>query len=509
MDNNKKRILRKYLLIFSAVLGIGCSIFLIYYLGIQPYYSRQITNKYKDIYYSYTDNVETATDETSSSESSETETDNLYILDSSYEAGAKDSEGILLKFSKLLEYNPDIKGWLNIPGTNIDYPVLQAADGSDYYLKRNFEGKKDKNGSLYIDGNSSIKKSCKNIVIHGHNMNSTGMMFHELLKYKDLSFYKKNPVLTFDTLYKESKWKVIAFIRVSGDLNAKGNFNFMQGQFEDDSDFLNFVYQIQVRSSYKCPVDVNEDDKLLMLSTCSYEVNNYRSIVVARRLRKGESPEVDVEKAYERSNVLYPDKWYKQYDGEAPDVVSFEDAMSFGEIDWYDGELTYDAAIGKVAEVDGLKYKIISKEAVGFIGCKNSKLKKLTIPSTVTFDERTYDVTNISKSAFAKMKKLKELKIGNKVTEIESKTFTECTKLESVIIGNSVKSIGKKAFYNLENLKKIKIKSKSLKTIEESAFKGISPKAKFKLPKKRYKKYHQLINSSGLSKDADFKFIKY
>ena len=99
----------------------------------------------------------------------------------------------ILKFSQLLKANKDTKGWLRIPGTNIDYPVVQGEKNSDFYLHHNLKGDTDKNGCLYIDANCNVETPTKNIVIHGHNMESTRMMFFQLPKYKDIEFYKKHP----------------------------------------------------------------------------------------------------------------------------------------------------------------------------------------------------------------------------------------------------------------------------------------------------------------------------
>ena len=325
---SKKKI-RLTVMICSVLLLIGCVIFLIYYLGIQPYHSKQLNNKYKSLYYSVSDSPESdGNNEVIDDDSSENTPVDIN-LDKSCEKGAKGADGILLKFSKLLEINSDIRGWLKVPGTNIDYPVMQSTGNSEFYLKHDFEGGRDKNGCLYIQSNSKIKPRSKNLVIHGHNMDSTGMMFHQLLKYKDIEFYKQHPVITFDTLYKESKWKIIGYMRVSGDFESSDGFNYLQSTFQTKEQFLNFLYQIEVRSSYKCPVDVNEKDSLLMLSTCSYEVHDYRTVVICRKVRKNESSDVDTSLAHYNKNVLYPSSWYKKYGGDKPTVTSFENAMSY------------------------------------------------------------------------------------------------------------------------------------------------------------------------------------
>ena len=505
MNNRKKKLIQRSLVIFSIILFAGSAYFLIDYLIIQPMHSKHVTEKYRDIYYSSSDDdIENATGQSGS--------DNEPIdisLDKSHKSGAKDSNGILLKFSKLLEYNSDIKGWLKLPGTNIDYPVMQAFNGSDYYLKRDFEGNKDKNGSLYIDGHCNVKKPSKSILIHGHNMDSTGMMFHELLRYKDINFYKEHPVITFDSLYKEAKWKIIAYVRLSGDMNINQGFSYLQGNFKNKHDFMDFVYQMEMRSLYQCPVSVNENDYLLVLSTCSYEINDYRTVVVARRVRKGEDAKVDTSSAVMRSDVLYPSDWYNKYEGEEPDVISFAEEMSFGTPSWYDGKYHYDTAIGTTITVKDNFYKILSRDEVEFIGCKKENIKELIIPSEITNNERTYKVTSMSKDSLLYAKHLKTARIGDNIKEIPSKAFANCSKLEWIVFGKSVEKIGSKVFYKLENLKLIRFKGTSLKSISEKAFKGIHKRAAFKIPEKIYNRYTRFIKQSVLSDDNKIKFKAY
>ena len=107
-----------------------------------------------------------------------------YYNSSEFDSGNKNSDGLLLKFSQLLKANKDTKGWLRIPGTNIDYPVVQGEKNSDFYLHHNLKGDTDKNGCLYIDANCNVETPTKNIVIHGHNMESTRMMFFNFQNIK-------------------------------------------------------------------------------------------------------------------------------------------------------------------------------------------------------------------------------------------------------------------------------------------------------------------------------------
>lgn len=247
----------------------------------------------------------------------------------------------LLYFSELLAINPDVKGWIKVPDTNINYVVVQSkTEDPEFYLRRNLFGEDDKAGTLFIDSNSSIENNTQNIVIHGHNMYSTGTMFHELVEYKKLDFYKERPILSFDSIYQTGKWKVFAVFITNGTDRKEPIFDYTRSEFTSSSDFLNFVYQLRLRSMFLIDdVDIREDDQLLTLSTCSYEVKDYRTVVVARRVREGEELEVDVDSVSENHKTLYPDSYYYRYGGKAPKLpFTFEAALEAGEISWYQQE---------------------------------------------------------------------------------------------------------------------------------------------------------------------------
>ena len=82
-------------------------------------------------------------------------------------------------------------GWLVIPGTNIDYPVMWTPEDENYYLYKDFEGRKNSNGSLILDTDSCLDPLTTNLIIHGHNMKS-GAMFGNLTDYEDPDYYKEH-----------------------------------------------------------------------------------------------------------------------------------------------------------------------------------------------------------------------------------------------------------------------------------------------------------------------------
>lgn len=248
-------------------------------------------------------------------------------------------------WEELHKKNKEIVAWLEIPGTDfIDYPVL-SHKGDDinnqYYLYKDIYGNYSGYGSLFIDYRSKNDVEAKNVIVHGHHMND-GRMFQNLMNYGtysgNLDFYKKNPIIYFDTPQGDADWKIISVYKTNT-LDEHGDyFDYLTGTFNSDAEFMNYVYLIRERSLIDCPVDVNEDDQLLSLSTCSYEFSEFRTVVVARKCRPGESCKVDVDKAKINSDALWPDVYYNVNGGTKPKVTSFSKAYKAGDIDWYDGK---------------------------------------------------------------------------------------------------------------------------------------------------------------------------
>ena len=162
-----------------------------------------------------------------------------------------------------------------------------------------------------------------------------GNMFADILKYADVEFYKTSPIITFNTIYGPSEWKVISVFKTNINSSQGKLFDYLKVSFANDSSFLNYVHDVRQRSIINVPVDTREDDQLLTLSTCSEEMDQFRTVVVARKVRNGESNEVDVEKSCLNPAPLYPEAWYTKYGGTRPEEKSFEQALSDNEIYWY------------------------------------------------------------------------------------------------------------------------------------------------------------------------------
>lgn len=203
-----------------------------------------------------------------------------------------------VRFRKLQESNRDIIGWLNISGT-LDEAVVQR--NNTYYLKRDYKGYHNNNGALFLDENCNLKSRPYTFLIYGHNM-KTGAMFGCLHKYDSLTYYKSNPWITFDTLYETGKYIVFSAGSMS---TEKGRKNYLDFSLLNSSTIsyrekgLDTIQKLSVFSGY---LDVQPDDQLLILVTCSGD-DTERRFVAARRVREGEDESkllYDVNRAWKK-----------------------------------------------------------------------------------------------------------------------------------------------------------------------------------------------------------------
>ncbi len=223
-------------------------------------------------------------------------------------------DGMLARFAELSKINPEVVGWLRVPGTKTDNPVVKAeADtATSYkYLYKDFYGKYSSYGTLFTKYNNQFDGDLsRNTVIYGHHMKD-GQMFGQLERYRKLEFYKDNPVIEFTPVYSDKviKWKVFAAMVVDT-ANTPGHgriYDFSRVNIADDNAFLAFVDEAYQRSIFDSPIrDITPDDKILTLSTCCYDFTEARFVVMARMVREGEIAEVDTSSAIYNADAVYP-----------------------------------------------------------------------------------------------------------------------------------------------------------------------------------------------------------
>lgn len=177
---------------------------------------------------------------------------------------------------ELIKINEDYKMWLEVPNTNIDYPVVQGED-NDFYLNHDFNKKESSSGAIFIDYKNNIDKD-KNIIIYGHNMRNKSM-FQNLMKFKDEEFWKENNkiILTIDG--KTYEYEIFSsYISNAKDIDLKTNF-------ENDDEYLKYIDDIKKRSIFHRDMNIKSNDRIITLSTCSYEKDDARMIIHGRLKR--------------------------------------------------------------------------------------------------------------------------------------------------------------------------------------------------------------------------------
>lgn len=188
---------------------------------------------------------------------------------------------ILPRFQELYEKNPDLAGWLTVPGTKIDYPVMYSPDEPERYLHANFEVGYSFAGLPFIDAACNVESG--NRIIYAHNM-LDGSMFRTLLKYQQKDFWQRNPVISFSTLYEEQEYEVVAAFYDKVYKKTDTNFKFYQ--FYDTSDQKHFdeaMAYYKKHALYDTGVTAQCGDLFLTLVTCAYQTENGRFVVVARQ----------------------------------------------------------------------------------------------------------------------------------------------------------------------------------------------------------------------------------
>ncbi len=199
------------------------------------------------------------------------------------------------------QINADVKAWLKIPGTNINYPILQSPSGYDphYYLDKNIYRQTSRDGVVYAGstckfGTGSAGLS-KNTVLFGHNWtnysaaprigSASDVMFAQLTAYHYLNFAKAYPYIWFSTDSQEMTWVVFAAFYT--DIS----FNYIEPN-PTDAGFSTIISGAKARSRHNFNVEVSTSDKILTLSTCTRAYGSsdkQRFVVMARLLRSGET----------------------------------------------------------------------------------------------------------------------------------------------------------------------------------------------------------------------------
>ena len=188
------------------------------------------------------------------------------------------------KVKEIKEINSDIVAWIEIPNTNISYPVLQGID-NDYYMRRNYKKRYSINGSLFLDANYNWYKPSENLLVYGHNNRGSNEMFVDLLKYEDENFYKEHPIVRVTTENEDAIYEIISVFKsrvyYKREQDVFRYYYFVDAGNEDEFD--NYVLESKKASLYNIETSAEYGDQLLTLSTCDWSQKDGRFVVVARK----------------------------------------------------------------------------------------------------------------------------------------------------------------------------------------------------------------------------------
>lgn len=239
-----------------------------------------------------------------------------------YDYETATSEGYLAKFSELKRQNNDLIGWISINGTEVDNPVYQR--DNDFYLNHDMNGKVNSYGSLFLDERCDVfpSRRTQNQIIYGHNMRY-GAMFGTLDEYRDIEYYRDHPTITFDSLWEHNEYKIFAIMITNDTTDNTFGYSFSpyRNNFVNQEDFLLWTEYCKQRSLYDIDVDIKPDDEVITLSTCCYDFDEARFILVGRLVREGESSDVDVDNAEINEDVIYSREYYEKKKKPIPDIA--------------------------------------------------------------------------------------------------------------------------------------------------------------------------------------------
>lgn len=226
-------------------------------------------------------NIEKIKEDTKIEEKSDTE--NTIIIDSDAESDDPYWDYIKVNlidvdFNDLKKVNSSIVGWIQVNGTNINYPFVQAKNNT-YYLTRSIDKTRNNAGWVFLDYHNNLKSSSdKNTIIYAHGrLDDT--MFGSLRKVFTSGWFdnKDNYIIKLSTENENSLWQVFSLYKIPT------TSDYLKINFKNDSEFLKFAQMLLKRSDYDFETNISSNDRILTLSTC---YDNDTKIVLHAKLIK-------------------------------------------------------------------------------------------------------------------------------------------------------------------------------------------------------------------------------
>ena len=177
-------------------------------------------------------------------------------------------------FDGLKAQNSEIVGWIYSPNSNIDYPVVRGTD-NEYYLYHSYTGALNQSGTIFMDTVCEEDLSQNNTILYGHHMNNGGM-FAGLEEYRKEDFLLQHPVMYYYTPDETYALEIFSMFVTDGDSDVYA-FN-----FGTDEEYMSYLNTMRSRSDHDVAIDVNEEDHIMTLSTCAYDFDDARYVVLCK-----------------------------------------------------------------------------------------------------------------------------------------------------------------------------------------------------------------------------------
>ena len=185
-----------------------------------------------------------------------------------------------VNFNELKKINNDTVGWIKVEGTNINYPFVHT-NNNDYYLNHSFDKSSNGAGWVFMDFRNNISNFSKNTILYAHGRNN-GRMFGDLKNVLSNNWLndKNNFIVKLSTEKENSLWQVFSVYKI------ETTSDYIKTEFKSDDEFLSWSNILLNRSSYNFNTIINENDKIITLSTC---YNDAKKVVLHAKLIKKEN----------------------------------------------------------------------------------------------------------------------------------------------------------------------------------------------------------------------------
>ena len=284
-------IFRKFMFLVSVVTMIVCVGILGNTYLLQPYIAESNANELSDL----SSDAATSWDDVSKKHSD-----------------VKFPSNMRVNLADFYAINSDFYGYLEVDGTTISMPIVHDTN-NNYYLKHDFYKKWTKYGCPFVDYRNSNAGLDRNTIVYGHNMEYNDLIFGQLEQYRTVDGFKKAPVIKLETLYDEYAFKVYATFIANKKTDSTGwLFYYIFTELKSNAEFAEYISEVDQRKFYSTGVDIKDTDKIITLSTCCYDFDGARLVVIGRLVRDGESTEVDTSKAVTNPNPRYPAEYYSK-----------------------------------------------------------------------------------------------------------------------------------------------------------------------------------------------------